>query len=115
MAAPTREEYVYRRKIADLQAAIEDPVLRDDAHDLIRALIDQVVLMPLEGRLEIEIKGELAGILQLCDGARKAKPGTVFGAGPAKQLKMVAGTGINLYRNRCYRYTSGFLPISDYL
>ena len=84
---------VYRRKVAELQAAIQDPGVRDQALELIRSLIDQVVLRPAEGRLDIEIKGELAGILELCDGARKAKPGSVSGAGLAEQLKMVAGRG----------------------
>jgi len=57
----------------------------------VSSLIDQVVLVPAGKALEIEIKGELAGILELCAGARKEKPGTVSSAGLAEQLKMVAG------------------------
>ena len=49
--------------------------------------------MPAGDRLEISLRGELAGILALCDGARKTKPGTVSGVGLAEQLVMVAGTG----------------------
>ena len=87
-----------RRKVADLQAAIEDPRLHDEAVELIRSLIDQVVLMPDGERLDISLKGELAGILALCNGARKTKPGTVSGVGLAEQLVMVAGTRNHLYQ-----------------
>jgi hypothetical protein len=48
--------------------------------------------MPSEERLELEIRGELAGILQLCETSQKTKPGTVSGAGLIQQFKMVAGT-----------------------
>ena len=84
---------LYRRKVAELQAALQDPQDREEAFELIRGLIDQIVLVPVENRLEIDIKGQLAAILELCAGARTAKPGTVSGAGLAEQLKMVAGVG----------------------
>ena len=84
---------LYRRKVSQLQAALQYPKDREEAFELIRGLIDQIVLTPAKGQLEIEIKGQLAAILELCDGARKAKPGTVSGAGLAEQLKMVAGVG----------------------
>jgi len=80
--------------------AADNPEARDEAFELIRSLIDQVVLVPAGKALEIEIKGELAGILELCAGARKEKPGTVSSAGLAEQLKMVAGARIVLYRTK---------------
>ena len=82
---------VYRRKVAELQSAIQDPALKDEAFELIRSLIEHIALHPRNGRLEIEIKGELAGILGLCTNAKQEKPGTVSGAGFEEQLKMVAG------------------------
>ena len=68
------------------------PLLHNEAIELIRSLIDQVMLLPLDGRLEISLRGELAGILALCETARKTKPGTVSGAGLAEQLVLVTGT-----------------------
>ncbi len=48
-------------------------------------------LVPDEGKLRIEIRGELAGILELCQEANKNKPGGLSTAGLAEQIKMVAG------------------------
>jgi site-specific DNA recombinase len=84
---------IYRRKIESLRAAIADPESRDEAFELIRSLVEAVVVVPVGKELELEIKGDLAGILHLCDAGRKAKPGTVSSAGLAEQLKMVAGAG----------------------
>ena len=47
--------------------------------------------MPAEGELRIEIKGELAGILDLCNAGANQKPGGLSAAGLAQQIKMVAG------------------------
>jgi len=82
---------VYRRKVEALRTAIADPASRDEAFDLIRSLIEAVVVVPVGKGFELEIKGDLAGILQLCEAGKKAKPGTVSSAGLAEQLKMVAG------------------------
>ena len=67
-------------------------VTKDEAFDLVRSLIEVVRLVPEESKLRIEIKGELAGILELCDAGSK-KPGGLSTAGLAEQIKMVAGEG----------------------
>jgi hypothetical protein len=64
--------------------------VRDDA---IRSLIDEIRLVPVDGELRIEIKGELAGILELCGAGANQKPGGLSTAGLAEQIKMVAGVG----------------------
>ena len=43
-------------------------------------------------RLRIEIGGELAGILELCDVGANQRSGSLWTAGLAEQIKMVAGT-----------------------
>jgi hypothetical protein len=58
-----------------------------EAMDLIRSLVDEIVLTP-DGELRIDLRGELAGILALC--ADKRKLGPVFGVGLAEQVKLVA-------------------------
>ena len=57
----------------------------------IRSLIDEIGLVPDDGELPIEIKGELAGILDLCQEGTKREPGGLSTAGLAEQIKMVAG------------------------
>ena len=81
---------VYRRKIEALHEALREPTTKDEAFDLVRSLIEVIRLVPDEGKLRIEIKGELAGILELCD-AGSNKPGGLSTAGLAEQIKMVAG------------------------
>jgi site-specific DNA recombinase len=85
---------VYRQKAAALHEALRDPGTRDEAFDVIRSLIDEIRLAPVDGELRIEIKGELAGILELCQESTKKKPGGLLTAGLAEQIKMVAGEGI---------------------
>jgi site-specific DNA recombinase len=63
---------------------------RDEAMELIRALIDAVVLVPDDGTLRIEVRGELAAILALSAGGKKPGPkDRAF----AEQIKVVAGVG----------------------
>jgi hypothetical protein len=57
----------------------------------IRSLIDEIGLVPDDGELRIEIKGELAGILELCQEGTKREPGGLSTAGLAEQIRMVAG------------------------
>ena len=47
--------------------------------------------MPENGTLRVDVKGELAGILTLCDAGKK-KPGQADLTGLVEQIKMVAGT-----------------------
>jgi hypothetical protein len=60
---------VYREKVAQLA----DALMKDDAaeaRERVRALVEAIVLMPEDGRLQIEVRGELAAILLLADGAK---------------------------------------------
>ena len=57
-----------------MHEALHDAGSRDEAFDVIRSLIDEIRLVPADGELRIEIKGELAGILELCDAAQTKSP-----------------------------------------
>ena len=92
---------VYRRKVEALHEALGEPTTKDEAFDLVRSLIEVIRLIPDEGKLRIEIKGELAGILELCDAGSK-KPGDLSTAGLAEQIKLVAG-------ERNQRYLQGLV------
>jgi site-specific DNA recombinase len=83
---------VYRQKVAALHEVLRDPGSRDEAFNVIRSLINEIRLVPPDGELRIEIKGELAGILELCREGANRKPGSLSTTGLAEQLKLVAGT-----------------------
>ena len=63
--------------------------LRSEAAHALRGLIDEVRLIPEDGRLEIELLGDLAGILALS--ADSKKPVTEDRDG--LQVTLVAGIG----------------------
>src|SRR5260370_40899214 len=56
-------------------------------------LVREIRVVPIDGELRIEIKGVLAGILELCQEGTKRKPGGLSTAGLAEQIQMVAGEG----------------------
>jgi hypothetical protein len=78
---------IYRHKVERLEASIRQPDTGREAFELIRGLIDAVILTPVEGRLEIELRGDLAGILAVSQ-AGKSRPSSKE---TALQIKMVAG------------------------
>jgi site-specific DNA recombinase len=81
---------VYHSKVAALHEALADEASRDEAFELIRSLIDKVVVTPAEGDLHIDLHGELAGILGLC---REGRRGGGFDEEMVAQIKVVAGVG----------------------
>jgi hypothetical protein len=81
---------IYRRKVAALHEALVDDTTHDEAMELIRSLIEAVVLVPDQGSLKVEVRGELAAILAF--GEDREKTGRVD-RNIAKQIKMVAGVG----------------------
>jgi hypothetical protein len=53
---------IYRDKVSNLNSALNAPATRAEAAHALRALIDEIRLVPENGRLEIELAGDLAGI-----------------------------------------------------
>ena len=62
---------IYRHKVANLQEELSRPELRAEAAEAIRSLVEEIRLVPENGRLEIELAGDLAGILALASGSKK--------------------------------------------
>ena len=86
---------VYREKVAALTEAFEGP---DGvaARDMVRKLVDEVRLVPENGILRIELRGELSSILGLvhgCDGRPAGRPIATSGLPVDVQVSVVAGTG----------------------
>ncbi len=84
---------VYQRKIQDLHAALNSEDSKVEAAEILRTLIDAIVLTPEDDELTIYLKGDLAGILNLAQ--NKEKPLAKVGNGSdhlAQQVSCVAGT-----------------------
>ena len=82
---------VYRRKVEELHCALKQGDA-GPACELVRGLVEAIVLIPENGRLRVEVRGQLAAILRLSGLANEKAP-----AGSpellAEQIKMVAGAG----------------------
>ena len=64
----------YRRKVRGLIRALNKEDSRAEAGELIRALIDRIVLTPVNGALEVDLVGDLAGIITLATDQKSEKP-----------------------------------------
>ena len=83
----------YRAKVADLSEALNDPETRVEAAEAMRGLLTEIRLIPVAGGHEIELLGDLAGILALTQGQTKTPPAP--GAGVS--VPLVAGGRLGLY------------------
>ncbi|TVV74642.1 recombinase family protein [Sphingomonas solaris] len=81
----------YRRQVESLHEALNSgpEAERLKAADLLRSLISAIVLTPSDSGLEMDVQGDLAGILTI---ASNAKSPAILRAG-LSQVEMVAGTG----------------------
>ncbi len=78
---------VYREKVGNLCRALESEQSRASAAEAIRALIEAIVLEPDGDRLNITLKGDLAGMLRAArDSKRSPETGDLL-----VQIKLVAG------------------------
>jgi len=81
---------VYRHKVENLIEALNAPDTVSEAADVIRTLIEAVRLTPKDGKLSIELYGELAALLSLGMQPKNKHPrGDTSGV----QVTMVAGRG----------------------
>ena len=86
---------VYARKVASLADALNDPAIRPEAVELIRPLIDKIMMIrdaAAPDGIHMEVHGALAEILGLAAGEdlKRQHPGLL---GPGCQLSVVAGRG----------------------
>ena len=86
---------VYRRQVEELAAFLQAEEDRQEAFEAIRGLVDQIILSPEEGKLRVDLHGDIATILRL---AQAGKNPVRDLADRAEQLVMVAGAA----RNRHY-------------
>ena len=86
---------VYRERIAKLCESLNNDEGMPQAAEVLRTLIDQILLVPDDGKLAIALRGDLAAILAFA--SNKKKPGLLSEAGLSGDLlspvSLVAGTG----------------------
>ncbi len=86
---------IYRQRVAVLEEGLRDPEARQKAMEGLRQLVNQVRLVPENGKLGIVLRGDLAAMLSFADGKQKPGAGVAarlvgdFGS----QLSLVAGRG----------------------
>ena len=81
----------YRKQVANLAQVLNREENRGEAADILRSLVDRIELRPnQQGKLEIDLYGDLAGILTLA--AKKDRPLDQNGLS-VQQVKVVAGVG----------------------
>jgi site-specific DNA recombinase len=85
---------LYREKVAQLASALVHEDTKLEASEILRGLVDKVVVSPAEGGFALDLYGDLAGILAL---ASNAKQPSGRGAG-GLQVSMVAGARYQLRR-----------------
>jgi hypothetical protein len=78
---------VYRAKVERLHEALADPGLRDEALNILRGLIERVVIHPAEDGLQVEIVGEIVKMIELGLDAKQ----TALPKEAACSVKVVAG------------------------
>ena len=88
----------YRVQVDELYAALQEDsdAKRMAAAEMLRSLVREIVLTPEDGTLQIDVRGDLAGILAV---SLKRKSPAVSRAGRS-QVKMVAGTRADLHLRR---------------
>ena len=80
----------YRQRVAALAQALYDEEFGRQAFERLRAVVEAVVLTPVDGQLTIELRGALTGILRV---AEKEVQHVDIAQKNALQIKMVAGAG----------------------
>lgn len=80
----------YRMQVEKLHSSLQDEIegKRLEATEVLRSLVDEIILTPSDDEMLIDVRGDLAGILAVS--LKRKKPAT--GAGQS-QFQLVAGAG----------------------
>jgi site-specific DNA recombinase len=77
---------LYRQKVMNLAVALNDEHDRLQAAECLRELIEEIRLVPEQGKLRIELYGELSALINLANENPRSK-------GTGVQITLVAGVG----------------------
>ena len=67
---------LYRQKVTSLAQALTHPETRTEASETLRGLIEAILLIPNQGELQIELKGNLAAMLGAAQNAKRSPGAT---------------------------------------
>jgi hypothetical protein len=87
---------IYARKVSDLVLALNEEYTRAEAADLLRGLIEKIILLPdidAANGHAIELYGELGAILSLCSAQESRNTNARSKATGVRQVTVVAGAG----------------------
>jgi site-specific DNA recombinase len=86
---------IYRDRVTRLHEAFTDETTRTEATDLLHGLIDRVLLHPGEHGPEIELVGDIAGMVELTlpNDGNAARERAAVSDGFRCSVKVVAGRG----------------------
>ena len=85
---------IYRERVAALHGALQKDDTRAQAAEVIRSLVSEIVLTPEGDALQIDVRGDLGGILTVASAGNQKSPRSVeAGFGVGSQVMMVAGIG----------------------
>ena len=79
----------------DVRDVVEHKRLFEWAAECIRRLIEEIRLVPADGKLRVELYGELAALISLANQHPRSK-------GAGVQVTLVAGARSHLYRTRFF-------------
>jgi site-specific DNA recombinase len=82
---------LYRQKVKTLREALNQAETRSEAALIIRELVQEIRLHPIDGALQIELVGDLAQILSIANKNPRRKDAT------GAQLTLVAGARYQRY------------------
>jgi hypothetical protein len=78
---------IYRDKVEKLEEALNEPQCRAEASEILRSLIERIVLFPTTDGLRAELSGDIASILAACEENDRIPDPNESGS----QLSVVAG------------------------
>ena len=89
-----------RNKIGRLTEALNAPETVTEAAEIMRGLIDRILLTPVDGELRAELHGDVAVLARFAQEGEREDP-----AGDPARLSVVAGVRNPLYRT-LFKYPS---------
>ncbi|MBR9780961.1 MAG: recombinase family protein [Rhodospirillales bacterium] len=89
---------IYRKKVQNLTAALDDPLMYAEAADAIRSVVGEIIVTPGDkrGDFQISLRGELMGILDIATEHKNQSPPeviTMVASGPRNQIKKAVPSG----------------------
>ena len=89
---------LYVSKVNDLRNALNEDRAREEAAQILRGLVDEIRLHPIDDQLQIELIGDLATLLGFAEkkGADNKKPGSSGDPSSTKWLVAGARNCLNL-------------------